>query len=175
MPAPEAPAPSKSLVASLAWRMPLFAVAAGLMLFGFLVLPWVELRFPDRRVGIGYLRFADWFMANNVEVGAARGAYGQGLALLLAGVCLVVALAAIVVTVAQGRVAGWVTVVWLLLFVSALLSWAGQPTVGGLDVPWSGPPYALPGKGPLAVTVGHFALAFACPTVDAPIRRTTRR
>lgn len=160
-------------VFSLVWRLLAIAAAAAMMLIAFLVLPWIELEFGDRRELIRYLQFADWVNAYRVDVGSWRGAYGQGVALLMAGFGLIAACLAVLATAVQRRVPNWCFGIFLLLMVMLVLSMAGVPTMRSLDGPWEGPPVAAPGYASLLLMAAHLVLMAACP-VATTAKKTKR-
>lgn len=141
------------------WRLLVVAGAAVGMAFGFLVLPWIELEFGGHRVAVGYLEFADWARTNGVHVGGWRIAYADGLAVLLAVVGLVVATASAVATILWGRTPG--CAVQVLMAVLWALSIAGTPPGRIVDLPWTGPPYAVVGIAPMLVVASYCALMFS--------------
>ncbi|MGX7669598.1 hypothetical protein [Plantactinospora sp. DSM 117369] len=139
----------------LAWRVLLLAVALGLLLAGFFVLPWGHILRPGMPVTtVHYLDFADWIDAADLEASGWQRAYAQGLGLVHA----LVALVATAVTIAvsrPGRYAPWGGVLQLLLFASMIAVHFGSPfaDIEGVHPAGAG----------LAVFGGIFALFVACP------------
>ncbi|ROT34020.1 DUF2510 domain-containing protein [Micromonospora sp. HM5-17] len=167
-PAGRPPETPKIAAISQIWRLLVVAGAALLMVIGFLMQPWIELRFGDRRVAVSYFEFADWARANNVDVGVWCAAYAEGLAVVLAGVGLVAATLSAVATIVWGRTSG--CAVPLLLAVLLALSIAGAPTWGIDDLPWTGPPGVVQGTAPMLIVASHLALMW---TSGEPRSKTT--
>ncbi|MFD2765388.1 hypothetical protein [Micromonospora eburnea] len=168
-PAPARPSTSmveeggRRATTDVAWRLLVVGGAAGLMAFGFFVLPWIEV--GDGRLPVHYRDAAGWFSVHRYDLGGWASAYHHGLAFLQAAFAVAATATAVGVR-RRGWTPRWCNLLAALLFGAAFAAFAASPVADTAEV--------KAGTGPMAVVWSYLLLIVACPVTSRRKSRPSR-